>query len=221
MTGLHHKHRNAEITGDVFTARKSGKALDNKAQKELKRNQSIMKQVILIHQCQDKAIPEQVLSAGNVVVDGGTEQMTPLPNSLILPGPGKQVSVSPRILRLLNDDLKRIRPSADPCKGTALYYHHSSIPVFIVVPRNTTRLRLKLHDRQFSKKIRHASRKLFKSERYIPRGRSRWVIFDNKHYSNRQGDEGYVCLGPKVQRSTHGVSQYSKHANLPKQHDLF
>ena len=145
--------------------------------------------------------------------------MTPLPQSIRLSG--KQGLITPHFLRLSNGDLKRISPSPDPHKGTALYYENSSIPVFLVVPRHTSRNRLKLHDHTFHKKIRRASRKLFKLERFIPRGKGRWVIFDSDNLDS-QKEEGYVCLGPKVQRNTPGISAYSKHSkDSPDEHDLF
>ena len=40
-TGLHRKHRNAEITGDMITARKSGKALDNKQETKVTEKETI------------------------------------------------------------------------------------------------------------------------------------------------------------------------------------
>ena len=153
-------------------------------------------------------------------MDGGSEHMMQLPESIRLAG--TQGSVSPRFLRLLNDNLQRISPSPDQYKGTAMYYDNSSIPVFLVVPKHTARHRLKLHDHKFHKKIRRASRKLFKLESFIPRGKGRRVIFDCKKYPNSQVDEGYVCLGPKVQRNATGVSTHSKHAKYaPIEHDLF
>ena len=145
--------------------------------------------------------------------------MRPLPQSIRLSG--KQGSVSPHLLRLSNDDLQRICPSPDPHKGTALYYENSSFPVFLVVPKHTARHRLKLHDPTFHKNIRQASRKLFKLERFIPRGKGRWVIFDSQNLDS-QNQQGYVCLGPKVQRNSPGISTYSKHAeDSPVEHDLF
>ena len=160
-----------------------------------------------------------VLTDGNVVVDGSSKHMTHLPESLSLPG--KQGTVSPRILRLLNDDLRRIEPSPNPYEGTALYYDDSPIPVFIVVPRNVARNRLKLHERNFHKKLSHASRKLCRLESFSPRGKGRWVIFDKNKCPNSPVDNGYVCLGPKVLRGAPGVSTYSNHAKVaPIEHDL-
>ena len=159
----------------------------------------------------------QGLKDGNVVVDGSSEHMTPLPELLSLPG--QQGTVSPRILRLQNDDLLRIKPSPDPKKGTALYYDDDSpIPVFVVVPKDVARERLQVHKPSFHKKLRIACCKLFGSERFVPRGNGRWVIFDNKE---GPVDDGYLCAGPKVRRSAPGVSTYSKHAtSLPFEHDL-
>ena len=59
MSKLRCKRRNAELSGDIDLARKTGKALDGKERQKRKREKSIRQQMILVHECQDKAIPEE------------------------------------------------------------------------------------------------------------------------------------------------------------------
>ena len=59
MSSLRCKRRNAELSGDIVLARKTGKALDGKERQKRKREKSLSQQMILVHECQDKAIPEE------------------------------------------------------------------------------------------------------------------------------------------------------------------
>ena len=161
----------------------------------------------------------QDLTRGYVVVDGSTEQMSPLNNELHLPC-GNETTVSPHILRLKNDDLRRIGPSLDPDRGIALCYKDSKTPVFLVAPRNRSRTGLNFHHRKFHQEITKAARELFKVDPFVGREEGRLVLFDGKKFADGNEDS-YVCMGPEVPRRV-GSRVYSKHAELaPREHDIF
>ena len=144
------------------------------------------------------------------MVDGSTEQMSPLPDELRLPC-GE--SVSPHILRLRNNDLRLIDPSPDPTKGVALFYQGSKTPVFLVAPKNESFGRHNFRCPTLHKAVRKAARKMFEVDRFGGRGKERLVLFDKTKCSNGSVKDGYACLGPKVQRGGTGVSSYSYHAD--------
>ncbi|EJK44664.1 hypothetical protein THAOC_36781 [Thalassiosira oceanica] len=196
--------RVAEQICDVKSAKKIGRALDERARKEERREDNIREQMIHVGESREKAVPEKC-----------TFDFT-------LPG-GKMKFVTPRILRLDNNDLQLIAPSPDPDKGTALYYQDSSnTPVFIVAPRNVSRERLKIHSQKKHKQIRKAARNLFEQDRFVPRGSGRLVFFDGCKCSNGDVKDGYVCLGPKVRRGGPGVSEYcTLSRRAPREHDVF
>lgn len=180
MNSLREAHREAERIGDIETAKKIKQALDERKRKEQEKKERIIQQMVIVSENRNKAVSEKGkfqslhgryscwskiphsppdLTEGYLVVDGGTDIMTPLPEVLPLPG-DKRNSVSPRILRMKNEDLQLIEPSSDPDKGTALYYKDSETPVFIVAPKNVSKDRLKLHVPKEHKAIRKAARKL-------------------------------------------------------------
>ena len=229
-------YREALTEGDSARAERIMQAMLTRVDKGEDKDRLIDQSFVLVNECPGKAISPQgkfrrihvathrafahnlqVLADGYVVIDGGTDRMAPLPTTLCLPDGD---TVKPNILRLSKDALRRIKPSTDPDKGTALFYENSKTPVFMVLPKEESLRHLRFQNKKQHNRVRTAFRRIFKKFRYTCRGKGRLVVFDGKARSTGNVRDNYLTLGPKVNRSGPGVTSYSPHAKtLPQEHD--